>query len=176
MRPFLHAADRLRAAGPGIEGDRRSERALHQAQRSGGAGRGVGPMGGLPPLRAGLARRGGQCPPPCDDQGAAHRPLPKRTIQSASSAAHPLRHRRDSLCHRHSSCPHPLRRQSLLRAAGVGPQAGRAASQRHRGADRISGPGDDASYPLLREGPVARPSRGSPSGPENAETPPGRRA
>ena len=34
MRAFLHAADRLRAAGPGIEGARRSGRALRQAQRS----------------------------------------------------------------------------------------------------------------------------------------------
>ena len=79
LRPLLPGADRLRAAGPGIERDRRSERAVRQAQRSGGAGRGVGPLGGLPPFRAGLARRGGQCPPPRDHQGAAHRPLPERT-------------------------------------------------------------------------------------------------
>ena len=75
VRLLLHAADRLRTPRPGIERDRRGRRALRQAQRPGGTGRGTDPLRGLPGLGALLARPGGQRADARDDPRAADRSL-----------------------------------------------------------------------------------------------------
>jgi hypothetical protein len=60
LRSLLSGADRLRGAGPGIERDCRGGRAVREAQCPGRPRRGAADVGGLPAIRAMVARRGGQ--------------------------------------------------------------------------------------------------------------------
>ena len=177
VRLLLHGADRLRSARPGIERDRGGKRAVRQTQCPGRPQRRTGDVGGLPASGPAVARRGGQCPPARHHHRAPHRPLPERTPSAAPLAGHALRHRRDSLRRRHALMPGsittatatPCRRRWSARPVMLRANA-------TRGADSRSGPGSRAASTLLREGPVARPSRPPPGGLETASASPGRPA